>query len=1047
MSSRLKKVAQFHSKDSQDKNSSFEGEHANRNEIKRIDNNSEKGFTTEFDKLNESIYQLNNYLKLSKDIDDIKKESVVKNDIQRKLSMKSQWLNSNTGSSNTSLNSLPPIDQSSNRNAEQELKKNSKNFSISKTRSAHNVNAGKSSRRKNSIHNSCDELNFVDKLKLSNEDITRLSQEPEFRGSIRKVKKSGSSNSLKVEVPLQRVRSASDSRESALSGSSIMKSSSQRDLSKYFPKTEVKQKQTNINKNQKELKDVDLSKYFLPAPVQELKSLPSPGQSPKLPRKPIAQKSFDESSTNLLRTAIDNSQKLNKRLSTELTVDLPKRQYFTMHDQQLDGDVTLKIPVFTTIPSQQAQNAEMITDDNCDAFFNSLKSPTDNLDEIFNKVAADALPGTSKAAQQQGKTQTSASSLPKPSSIQYFGPQPVEKPKEIKPDVAMSTDRQKYCLNNKSEADILGKLSSNLLNEIKLLEKHLELNEKQIESNATNKPIKNVKKSEEELNNVIDDIFNSSEKENKPQAGSKLAVKQNAPAASKLKKVTYVKLPKAMKGTKTEQKPPISAANSKPKTVEIKSFETPVPAPRAKLERVQSIDKEKSAKESTAKVTKPLKLKIIAKAGSIDETDSPINVVSFSFKPKLDNTKVEQVTLSLPMRKARSTTPECRSNRVSNDQSSTHLKPSFGGKARSLSKERVPNNQGFPTVKLNRVDPKSHNTDILSPKSSLNEARKSLKAYFSDLNHDSSKSSTTEPYQTKEIVNKSKPESIAKNEPPIKPIRRRKLSSQTSRDEQINGQGQHESFSSASTPTQNIEPKYKSDIPELNNIVRILNSSESPKTNKKELVQPNHEQIDINSNENGTNNTNHVERRNPTDDQRTERKSFVSGDYDNMPSTSRRAMFKESKALSKSLEEPSETNRDYDNVIEQIPPRPRSVEKRPNTTEMLVERSKAIHNKKQDYIEKKLVETNPYMRRMIEKEHRFRPSYNRSYVSPARSTNHYDYQPYSHSYHRPTMSSSTLNSSTSHMPRSTLPSTSNRSVLDLFRQPPSSNNKDNCIIS
>lgn len=1063
MSSRLNKIAQFQD---QDKNSSFDSDYANRNELKRIENNSDKSFSSDFDKLNESLYKINNFLKISKEIDDIKKESSVKNDIQRKLSLKSQWLNSQHGSTG-SLNSLPPVDprnsgtsstQSLNRNAADELKKKRKNFSTFKSRSAQNINIENEKPRrlrKHSKHNSFDELNFVEKLKLSDEDISRLSQEPEFQGlpSVKSQMKKfgGSSNSLKVELP-KRVRSVSDSRDS------LQKSSSQRDISKYFPKTESKPRPEVVNKNQKELKDVDLSRYFLPTPVQELKSIPSPSQSPKLPRKPINQKSTDDASSgNLLRTAIDNLQKLGKKPSQDdASVEYPKKQFFTMHDQQLDGDVTLKIPVFTTIPTQKAQQAAIITDDDCEAFFNSLKSPTEDLDAVFDKVAADALPGSLKKQEKK----------PLNYSPKKIVPKPIEK-KELKP---MTTDRHKFSLDKKSEADILGKLSSNLLNEIKLLEKHLELNEKQNETKIR-KP--SPKKAEEDLNKSIDAILNSPEKENevkvdKPQVEKKF--KQNMPAVSKPKKVNLVKLPKSIQSTKIDHKPPISANKAERKTVEVKSFETPTPVPRAKVEKLKPIEKKKDEKPINNGNKRTEKVNLIAKVDSVDSVDGTSDTVSYSFKPKPVTEKVEEVTLSLPRKKSVISSPESTSNRNSIEKSlPSSSKQSLNDKSRASSNEKVSNetnNRSLHIDKPKLSDDNAFQTDSRTSTPSINDARK---AYFAELNKQPSSSSAQSICQTIEISN-DKPkidEKVSSVEPPIKPERRRSrkssASSQNIKDEQTNAQPQYATYDDtklqyvtygdATISSQNLAktaaPKYKDDIPELSNIARLLNSSEN--TNEKLISngKVSFDSVQNESNENGA----QIEpqpMRNRSDYQRAVRKSFGSGDYDNLPSTSRRAMFKDSKTTSRSVDIPTETDRDYDNIVVE-PIRRLSIDKKKNVTDMLLERSKQIHSKKQDFINEKLTETNPYIRRMIEKEHRFRPTYDRSYISPTRTTatNHYDYhhQPYSHSVHRP-LPTSALSSSISHSPirTNTLPSSSNRSVLDLFRQP-ASNNKDSCIIS
>lgn len=581
-----------------EKSLSIESDYVNRNEMKRIDNQLEKGFSSEFDKLNESLYKINSFLKLSKDIEEMKKDNLVKNDIQRKLSLKSQWLNSSHGST-ASLNSLPPTSlknisgpgstQSlckSETKKENDLSKKRKNFANFKSQSVQNVNVvnERPVRRlgKRSTCTSFDELNFVDKLRLSDEDVSRLSAEPEFEDT-----KGGLS---RVDELKNRIDSQSVSQ-----GSSVH--SSQRDLSRFFPKKETKQITANVNKNQKELKDVDLSKYFLPSPVQGMKSLPSPGSSPNLPRKPLTPKSNDDntpSTSSLLRTAIDNLQKINKCESLDQSNEPkiedfnlrkvkksesldhsnePKREDFTLRDHQLDGEVSFKKPTrvsklnlgrvsrpqapysgYESIPLDDENGVK----DDCEMLFASMKSPIGDIDELFDKVAADILP---EAPKPKPIDKVPKKSQPQKTVRKVAEPKPVEPKKvEIKYDLAPSS--KFVCDPIKRESDILSKLSSNLLNEIKLLEQHLKMNDGTNEKKEEKKEVPKAKKAkkdkklikpaakciddakvtqtEEELNSAIDDILNS------------VSIKEDILPQIVPKKLTHVTLPKASKGTKSE---------------------------------------------------------------------------------------------------------------------------------------------------------------------------------------------------------------------------------------------------------------------------------------------------------------------------------------------------------------------------------------------------------------------------------------------------------------------------------------------------------------
>lgn len=652
------------------KSLSIESDYANRNEIKRIDNNLEKGFSTEIDKLNESLYKINNYLKLTKDIEDLKKDNLVKNDIQRKLSLKSQWLNSNHGST-ASLNSLPPFSNSKNASGHgstqslnkgeakknnDQLKKKRKIFENFKSQSVQNVNAAceRPIRRfgKRSNFTSYEELDFIDRIKLSDEEVSILSQEPNFQ------EKKEVDDLSKVVERKSQIRSLSASR-----GSSV--TSSQRDISRFFPKKEIISKPSNVNKNQKELKDVDLKKYFLPTPVQELKSLPSPGQSPKLPRKPpLVSKSFDETQSNattsLLRTAMDNLQKTKRpdtldpnddtsglrnainnlhRIEKSKSLNIePKMEGFTLRNHQMDGDVCLKKPSktdkfqFEKSPKFEASPCSgyesiSLSDKpkrkkaECESLFDDMKPPADNIDELFEQVAADVIP-----------------EVPKPKVIEKV-PMKIQPPKVIRkvaerkpieikkveikssfPPAAKWCRRELVGDPNKREAEILSKLSSNLLNEIKLLEQHLQLNDdnKNKEERKEEKKVKKIKKdkkaeepidkcniehmqTEEELNNAIDDILMS------------IPVKEEQTLRTVFKKVTHVALPKPTNGLRSET---------------------------GHVSKIDSKSDKKNDHEPTQSKKVPITpLATKVSASPKQQTEKSADTVDFAFKPKIKRIK------------------------------------------------------------------------------------------------------------------------------------------------------------------------------------------------------------------------------------------------------------------------------------------------------------------------------------------------------------------------------------------------------------------------
>lgn len=347
-------------------------------EIKFIDNNLDHQLSADIDKLNESLYKINNFIKLTKEIDELKKENLVKNDIKRKLSLKEQWLKNSQDSglnnfgSTTSVN-YPPT--------------NSDRLCSTKAISASNLDLVKSSplmdRRKlyvaptGSIQNlksvqkslSLDhspkenpvgELSFLNNLDITDAEIEILSQEPEFKYISPQDRLKSNNDKLAKSLKKIESKNFSDTRNHIKSQINTPKvSTTQRDLSKFFPKKEEKATTSSVNKNQKELKDVNLAKYFTPSPVQELKSLPSPcltpksnqspslsprsGPSPNLtpksglsPNMPRRNSNFETKNADLkqslLRESLENKLKPNKAKS------------FDMYNQQMDGAVDWKKP-------------------------------------------------------------------------------------------------------------------------------------------------------------------------------------------------------------------------------------------------------------------------------------------------------------------------------------------------------------------------------------------------------------------------------------------------------------------------------------------------------------------------------------------------------------------------------------------------------------------------------------------------------------------------------------------------------------------------------
>lgn len=1096
-------------------------DYVNRNEIKRIDNQADKSFSAEFDKLNESLYKINSFLKLSKEIDDMKKENLVKNDIQRKLSLKSQWLNSNHGST-ASLNSLPPTDlrkgslgnvstqslskeDEEDKKRENDLQKKRKKFANFKSVSVQNINASadkpKRRYRKHSNYTSFDELNFIDKIKLSDEEVSQLSQESDFQESEPKSSKnnSGTIFSLKLEPNRK-----TESKES-LSKCSL--SSSQRDLSRFFPKKEEKPKPMNVNKNQKELKDVDLSKYFLPSPVQELKSIPSPGQSPKLPRKSLNVKSNDEttaSTSNLLRTAIDNLHKMQKPpIAPVENKSATEKQNFSMRNQQLDGDVSFypmsTRPINWNLVDDDVQlDTEQISENDCEKLFSCLKSPSENIDELFEKVAADVLPELPKQEtkreepiREMPKQEIKRAEIkqeeikPKPTKKKIVKPKTVKKTTKVNKKIdtsklnfagelseskssappAPNWHKKERFLDDDREAEILSKLSTNLLNEIKLLEKHLELNEKLSEPTG-NMTAEELHQTEDDLNNAINDILNAAD--NESNIGSDisfesavdknedvvdfarnerkvLSYKDEMPVVSTPQKVKCVDLPKANQGVVSTIVPHVLPEVQKPDVIIV--------------EERPSIKERDKTKAKRIETTKPLD-EAVVKPETVDQGRKENEI-----KPKLKDLKTEFFAGMYAQ-------PEQTQNHVEKEKEAPEKAVTVVHEVNNVeTDDKLDDVSDAPPVKPVRRQRsrKSSLTLVEIHKPSDERFNSNEKKEDGQNAPRANHRSTVRGILTKEIPS------------PHQQIKFSELHKTT-------------------------EPKPSEEIPVMTNIAQILSTNMNTIENSNKNTIENKSAIETKSSRENTQNSladsveptkniadtvkfNESQNKsydmewNNVDSKRTYEPSEMttssgSGDYDNVPSTSRKVKLSATKQMSKSFDAPSNDDRDYDNVDEKTIEKPirrrLSFDKKRNVTDMLIERSKHIHNKKQEFLNDKLVETNPYIKRMIEKERRFsRPTYDRSYISSIPTTSHYDYNPYSYSMNRPmsptrpisptatiirpsAVTTTSIRPSAAYSSNYSVPSTramappsSSRGVLDMFSRQPSSssNNKDSCIIS
>lgn len=397
--------------------------------MKFIENKSDKKICTEIDKLNESVYNLNGLLRLSKDIDEMKRENSVKNDIQRKLSLKSQWLLMKCGSTGNlndrtatgldrfrrTIDSENYSDQNVNSSTEclkKRRKKPSKMKSLS-IRSLFSTNSRTGSAARS--HKSVDELSFDEGTKVNEyASCGNLQTQQQSEND----KRTSSHTLAKLKNRIDKIR---DSQAKYVEPKASI-DPSKRDLSRFFPPKNEATRNKIVSDNQKELKDVDLSKYFLPSPVQELKSIPTPGCSPQLERK--ATKNANNKHMNFTSKELDTPK-------PTVQLRLPDKNLHTTPTKRLSDKI-------------DEIAGDLQTGSEYHHLVDNLKSPTDNIDDIFNEVAGNL----------SDTPDTPQTSITQPA-----------------PEIHSKLS------NMDLEESILSKLSSNLLEEIGKLEKHLKMDD------------------------------------------------------------------------------------------------------------------------------------------------------------------------------------------------------------------------------------------------------------------------------------------------------------------------------------------------------------------------------------------------------------------------------------------------------------------------------------------------------------------------------------------------------------------------------------------
>lgn len=258
---------------------------------------SDTRVSASIDSLNENLYNLNNFLNLNKDLNAMKKENVVKNDIMKKLNLKEQWLKTNSVNNlstllNNSLHNLASID--SLRASKEQISFESKPDLLLETEKNSEENLMiepiKPPRRKKLFKQEkvmddldLDKLLLDENFKKSLDDESYLEEldlklTEEEEECLSKFKE----NETKLQNRLKKIeqKSFSETMDHIKSQMIAPKSTVQvaeRDLSKFFAdKKPEKLQATAKNINQKELKEIDLNKYFPGSPSVKPKFANSP---------------------------------------------------------------------------------------------------------------------------------------------------------------------------------------------------------------------------------------------------------------------------------------------------------------------------------------------------------------------------------------------------------------------------------------------------------------------------------------------------------------------------------------------------------------------------------------------------------------------------------------------------------------------------------------------------------------------------------------------------------------------------------------------------
>lgn len=312
------------------------------------------------ERLGESVYKLNKYLSLKKDIKSLQKENCVRDDIKKKLDLKERWLSTPS-----------PVESLSNK------------FTFNtRTLSRDSIASGFSNRSAESslplFENAIEALKKEEDGKKLEESFDKIvignqsgpGREKPFlqrSDSLEDLLREKALKQQKLMQPLKNLESKNFANTMDFVKSQIaapkIKAQDSCDLSKYFPDKKVDKKPDgDVNKTQKPLKDVDLAQYFSTNAPQECLEGNKPPPRPNLPKLKVEERKPPEQTLN------END--------------------FNMFDQLMDGAIDLKVFMKHIQGEQTDWNTPQKS--NClQVNYDVVKSPSQEYKQFFGNMEDD----------------------------------------------------------------------------------------------------------------------------------------------------------------------------------------------------------------------------------------------------------------------------------------------------------------------------------------------------------------------------------------------------------------------------------------------------------------------------------------------------------------------------------------------------------------------------------------------------------------------------------------------------------------------------------